>query len=83
MKREICYKKDLIIPEWLEEEVGGNRLLARILLQRGLDTADKVREFLQPGYYQATEFSAFPQIEEALAMVLAALEKGARICIYG
>ncbi|HOA40121.1 MAG TPA: single-stranded-DNA-specific exonuclease RecJ [Halanaerobiales bacterium] len=83
MKREICYKKYLIIPEWLEEEVGGNRLLARILLQRGLDTADKVREFLQPGYYQATEFSAFPQIEEALAMVLAALEKGARICIYG
>lgn len=83
MRTEICYSKKLEIPDWLEELANGNRLLASILLQRGLDTKEKAREFLQPEYYQPTHFSEFPYMEEAVELILSVIKRGEKICIYG
>lgn len=83
MRIEICYSKKLEIPDWLEELADGNRLLAGILLQRGFDTVEKARKFLQPEFYRPTRFSDFSHMEEAVDLILATIKRGEKICIYG
>ncbi len=83
MKTPINNQKDIIIPDWLDKEMKGNRLLARILLQRGINTPEKVKQFLDPQYYQATDPFAFPKIEEAVDKILSVIENKKKICIYG
>src|SRR5690554_2648062 len=83
MNIEINYKKELHIPQWLEQELDGDRLLARILVQRGLDTPAKVREFLDPEFYQATSAAEFPGMEKAVSKLLKAVNDGKKVCVYG
>lgn len=83
MEIVINNQKDIYIPDWLERELDGNKLLARILLQRGYNSPEKVKRFLDPEYYQSTDSSLFPGIEEAVDRVLAAVESRKKICIYG
>ncbi|QTL97552.1 single-stranded-DNA-specific exonuclease RecJ [Iocasia frigidifontis] len=83
MKTAINYQKDIYIPEWLERELDGNQLLARILLQRGINTQEKVKRFLDPEHYQATVPAEFPGMEEAVDRILTAVKAKKKICIYG
>ncbi|MHB8170827.1 MAG: single-stranded-DNA-specific exonuclease RecJ [Thermincolia bacterium] len=79
----IVWKKDIRVPEALLREVGGNRLLAEILCQRGLITAEEARVFLNPGHYKPSSPWDFPGMEQAVALILAALERRDYFCVYG
>lgn len=53
------------------------------MLQRGCRTADEVREFLEPSPARLNKPDSLPDIGPATDRILAAIEKGQRICVYG
>lgn len=83
MKVEIKYLPQTPIPAWLGEELHGNELLAGILIQRGMDTPEKVRRFLDPERYEPTDPFAFPHMGDAVERLLQAVEAGKRFLVYG
>lgn len=83
MQIKLNYQKDINIPDWLLQELQGNRLLAGLISQRGLDTPEKVREFLDPSLYKAASPFDFPDMEGAVQLILDTVQKGGKICIYG
>ncbi|MFW6264778.1 MAG: single-stranded-DNA-specific exonuclease RecJ, partial [Bacillota bacterium] len=56
---------------------------AKILLQRGIDTPEKVREFLDPESYQPKDPFSFPDMEESVDFILQAAKNKRKICVYG
>ncbi|MCK4258016.1 MAG: single-stranded-DNA-specific exonuclease RecJ [Halanaerobiales bacterium] len=83
MKINVHYNEIIDIPLWILDELKGNELLAQILLQRGVDSPKKVREFLNPDLYTPTDPFEFPNMEKAIEMIIAAVDKKKIICIYG
>ncbi|MFW6022114.1 MAG: single-stranded-DNA-specific exonuclease RecJ [Halanaerobiaceae bacterium] len=83
MNIEATYDSNIYIPDWMEQELDGNMLLARILLQRGFDNPEKMKKFLDPEYYQPTTPSAFPNMEKTVDLILNAVSEKKKICIYG
>ncbi|MEJ6949762.1 single-stranded-DNA-specific exonuclease RecJ [Natronospora cellulosivora (SeqCode)] len=83
METKVIIQDDIYIPEWLRKELDGNTLLAKILLQRGIDCPEKVKEFLNSDYYQAKDPYAFPNMEESVNFILDAAKRKLRICVYG
>ncbi len=83
MKIKIHYNENIDIPLWILDELKGNELLAQILLERGINTPKKVREFLNPDLYTPTDPFEFLDMENAVEMIITAVDKGEQICIYG
>ena len=83
MKLKIEYQRATELPDWLLKEVGGDRLLASLLIQRGMKSPEDVRSFLDPTFFKPTAPAEFPGMERAVAMVLAAVREGKRVCVYG
>lgn len=68
----------------LEEELGISPLFARILVGRGLDTAQKAQHFLTPSL--ARDWKAptlLPGMREVAQRVVEAIRNQERICIFG
>jgi single-stranded-DNA-specific exonuclease len=61
----------------------GDRLLAQLLLQRGLATVDQTRGFLDPAHYQPTPPDVLPDMEVAVARLSRAVERQELICVWG
>lgn len=80
---QIHYNEQVTIPDWMLDQLNQNQLLARILVQRGVDTPDALQEFLNPDHYQPTEPDEFPNMEQAVQMIIEAVEKNQTICVYG
>jgi single-stranded-DNA-specific exonuclease len=78
MKDEVAKK----ISEKILEAVGGNEVLAQILVSRGI-TEEEVSEFFNPDLYNPTAPEEFPGMEDAVDIVQRAVETGKKICIYG
>jgi single-stranded-DNA-specific exonuclease len=83
MNIKVNYQREIYIPEWLKKELAGDTLLASILLQRGINTPETVKEFLDPEFYKPTSPYAFPDMNQAVALILEAVKSGKKICIYG
>ncbi|MSP12202.1 MAG: hypothetical protein EXR62_04500 [Chloroflexi bacterium] len=64
-------------------EVVQDSLLARLLVQRGLDTPAAVKAFLDPSAYMPADPTALPGMDQAVAAILAAMERRQVIGIYG
>jgi len=79
----IVWKEDIRVPDQILRETGGNPLLAEILYQRGLTEAQEVRVFLNPDHYQPSSPWDFPGMEQAVALILAAVERKEYFCVYG
>ncbi|MFO7820173.1 MAG: single-stranded-DNA-specific exonuclease RecJ, partial [Halanaerobacter sp.] len=83
MTVEIEYSQDIDLPQWLLDRVDGDELLARLLIQRGVDTKKEVEQFLNPASYQPSEPADFPGLEEAADLILRAASREDSICVYG
>lgn len=83
MKVEIKYTPNTNIPAWLIQALNGNELMAGILANRGIDTPEKLKVFLEPEHYQPTDPFAFPNMEKAVELLLKAVEEGKHFCVYG
>ncbi|MFN2339655.1 MAG: single-stranded-DNA-specific exonuclease RecJ [Halanaerobium sp.] len=69
-------KKELV--EYL-----GSRELALLAQKRGLDSKEKLLQFIEPEQYTPLELNDFPKIREIAAFILEHIQKGSRILIYG
>ena len=73
---EIKLKKEVI--EYL-----GSKKLAQLAQKRGLDSKDKLIQFIEPEQYTPLKLRDFPQIMKVVDFILEHIEKGSRILIYG
>ncbi|MGM0369846.1 MAG: single-stranded-DNA-specific exonuclease RecJ, partial [Bacillota bacterium] len=83
MTIEVDYQQQIELPAWLVEKVNGDRLLAKLLVERGIDSPSEVEQFLHPDSYQATSYNEFPNLEEAVELIQLAVEENKQICVYG
>jgi len=71
------------VPDGLTGLVGGNALVARLLAQRGIESPEEARPFLDPSAYDPSPPEALPDLEEGAARIEAAIERGERILVWG
>ncbi|MGM0547639.1 MAG: single-stranded-DNA-specific exonuclease RecJ [Bacillota bacterium] len=74
--KESKAKKELV--EYL-----GNQKIASLAEKRGLDTKEKLSNFIDTNQYSAFNIFDFPQLKECVAFILAHIKQGSRILIYG
>ena len=55
-------------------------LIKQTLIRRGIQTPDSARAFLQP---EATPSTQYPNIKQAVEIILSAIRRRDRICIWG
>jgi single-stranded-DNA-specific exonuclease len=67
----------------LVEKFKFNRLLARVLINRGLDSLDTVEKFLNPRLVNLSDPFEIPNIEAGARRVLLAREKNEKVVIFG
>lgn len=67
----------------LVEAAGGSVLLARLLMQRGLGTAEEASVFLSPRSYQPTSPMVFGDMAKAIMRIARAIAEGEQITVYG
>lgn len=67
----------------LVEAVGGNRLLAEILVRRGLASPEAARAFLDPEHYTPAPASDLPDLSHAVDLIEAALARNDPILVWG
>jgi single-stranded-DNA-specific exonuclease RecJ len=67
----------------LLQVVGGSEILARLLIRRGIDSAEKAGSFLDPQKYVETSPMVFAQMEKAIARISQAIAQKEKITVYG
>ena len=67
----------------LAKEVGVSPIIARILMIRGIDTGEKVREFFSPSLSHLHDPFLLPDMESAADRIARAVRDGERICVHG
>jgi single-stranded-DNA-specific exonuclease len=67
----------------LAQSLGLPPVVASILAARGFDTPEKVAPFLNPRLEHLPDPSSLKDMNKALAVLIAALEQGQNICIFG
>lgn len=63
--------------------VGGHALIAQLLAQRGFETPDKARAFLDPNYYAPAPPTALVGVNEAATLLHAAISAGQKLFVWG
>jgi single-stranded-DNA-specific exonuclease len=67
----------------LEEKLGIGSTLTSVLINRGIDTFEKAREFFRPGENYLNDPFAMHDMDIAISRILKARESGERIMVYG
>ena len=67
----------------LAAEANVSPVLARILMGRGIDTADLIREFLDPSLASLHDPFLLPDMEPASDRLARAVRDGEKICVHG
>ncbi|MCI8352893.1 MAG: hypothetical protein HFJ58_04785 [Clostridia bacterium] len=69
--------------EEIQEKFGVTRLLATILVNRGITQEDKIRKFLEPTREDFYDPFLMPDMEIAVNRIIEAMNKKEKIMIYG
>lgn len=64
-------------------DAAGNELLAQLLVQRGIDTTNKIQDFLNPAQMKISSPYVFTGMEKSVSRIFDAIEKQEKITIYG
>lgn len=67
----------------LQRAVGVPALVAQLLLARGIDDADRARQFLEPKLSGLRDPELLPGVPQAADVLLGAVRAGKRIAVYG
>ncbi len=69
--------------EKIQEKFGLTRLLATILVNRGITEEDRIRKFLEPTREDFYDPFLMPDMEVAVNRIIEAMNKKEKIMIYG
>jgi len=75
--------KEYTTPDTALINAAGSELLAKLLLQRGINTPEKANEFLNPMKIEPISPYAYTDMEKAVHRIKSAIEKNEHIVIYG
>lgn len=64
-------------------ELAGNKILANLLIQRGLDTTQKIKDFLNPSSMKISSPFVFTDMQKSVKRIFEAIEKQEKIIIFG
>jgi len=64
-------------------EICGSQCIARLLLRKGFRCAEEVEDFLRPRLSSLSDPFLLPQMDAAVARILAALDRHERIVLFG
>ena len=64
-------------------DAAGNKILAELLLQRGINTAAKIKDFLNPLDMKISSPSIFTDMEKSLKRIDKAIKNQEKIIIFG
>lgn len=64
-------------------DISGNKLLAQLLVQRGINTVQKVKDFLNPSGMKITSPFVFCDMQKSVNRIFEAIDKQEKIIIYG
>ena len=68
---------------WFERPQDMSPVLHRLLIQRGIASAEEAREFLNPGMQHLHDPFLLSDMEKAVSCIRKAMEDGEKICIWG
>ncbi|PQJ36807.1 single-stranded-DNA-specific exonuclease RecJ [Salinibacter sp. 10B] len=71
------------VPDEIKTLVGGNALVAQLLAQRGIQSVEEARPFLNPDCYTPSPPEALPDLEAGARRIQEAIETGQRILVWG
>jgi len=71
------------VPGGLEDLAGGNALVARLLAQRGIQSVEAARPFLDPAAYDPAPPEDLPDLETGAERIRSAIEHRERILVWG
>lgn len=69
--------------EELATAININKVLAEILVQRGIDTFEKAKKFFRPQYADMHDPFLMKGMREAIVRIDQAIEKGEKVLVYG
>jgi len=67
----------------LAADVGISRIVARILINRGVTTPDEITDFLDPSLSALHDPFLLPDMQPAVERLTRAVRQGERICVHG
>lgn len=83
MKKWIAYKKDYSNLDNLTEQLNISEILARLLINRDIDTVDEAEIFLNPDKTKLYSPYKLSGIYEAILRIELSIKNKEKICIYG
>lgn len=75
--------KDIDVPETFLQEVGVSNRVGKLLIRRGITTAEKAREFLYPEEYHPASALEIPDLAKGVGLVSKAIREGTKIGVWG
>jgi len=73
----------IVVPEALQNEVGGHPLVAQVLAQRGFSQVQAARAFLDPAAYTPAAALELPGILATIERLERAIQRGEQVCVWG
>lgn len=67
----------------LAKEVGLNPIIVKIMVNREIDTVDKINKFINPTFSQFHDPLLMKDMEKGVSIIKNAIEQGEKIMIYG
>ncbi|MDF2891373.1 MAG: exonuclease RecJ [Clostridia bacterium] len=82
-KKWVAYNKSYEFTEQLKSHFNISEMLARTLINRGLDNIEKVKRFMDADIHDMYDPFLMTDMDKAVERILQAIEENEKICIYG
>lgn len=79
----VAVKADEELSCSLSEETGISKSITRILVSRGIDTIEKIDDFINTDIENLSDPFLLKDMDKGVARIKKAIENGEKICIYG
>ncbi|HIS88005.1 TPA: single-stranded-DNA-specific exonuclease RecJ [Candidatus Avigastranaerophilus faecigallinarum] len=81
--RKVWKTKDNVVSDDIIKSCNGNKVLATLLVNRGIDTVEKITKFLNPLKVKLSSPDVFLDMEKSVNRIKTAIEKNEHITVYG
>ncbi len=79
----VAPEPDYRLVEQLSSELDLSKIVVKILINRGLETADEINGFINPGFSDLADPFRLPDMDKAVERLVEALRDNEKIMVYG
>lgn len=81
--RKVWKTKDNVVSDDIIKSCNGNKVLATLLVNRGIDTVEKITKFLNPLKVKLSSPDVFLDMKKSVNRIKTAIERNEHITVYG